>query len=337
MGEHVSIVVVAYDCGAQLERCLRALHEDDPTREVIVVDNGTPSAELQATARALQATVVTPPENLGFAAGCNVGARVATGDVLVFLNPDTVPAPGAVGSLVAALADESVGIAMGRLRLLDRPSLLQSAGTAVHVTGLGWSDRYGEPASAVSELTEVAAPCGAAMALRADVFAELGGFRNDYFLYMEDVELGWRTRMTGRRVVLVPEANVYHDYDFERNGRKRYFMERNRVAFLVSAFALRTLLLLMPLLVATEIAMVAIALRQGWLRDKLASWGWLVRNARTLARHRRATQRLRRVPDRRLVSALTARVDPAMLRVPLIVTILNPIVVGYWALARRVL
>jgi hypothetical protein len=97
----------------------------------------------------------------------------------------------------------------------------------------------------------------------------------------------------------------------------------------------RTLIVLSPLLVATELAMLLLALRQGWLRDKLAGWLWLLRNIKKLARRRRETQKLRSVRDRDLIGLLTAAVEPGMLPVPGFLKMLNPLVVIYWALVRR--
>jgi len=83
--------------------------------------------------------------------------------------------------------------------------------------------------------------------------------------------------------------------------------------------------------------MAALALREGWLRDKARGWAWLARNARWLVRHRRETQRLRRVPDRELARFLTPVLDPAMLALPAAVRVVNPLVSAYWSLARRLL
>jgi hypothetical protein len=114
-------------------------------------------------------------------------------------------------------------------------------------------------------------------------------------------------------------------------------MERNRLAFLGTCFSARTLLLLAPLLLATELVMLVLAARQGWFRDKLAGWMWLARNRRKLLRRRRETQRGRRVHDRDLASLLTAVVDPGMLKVPMFVRALNPLLLVYWTVVRRAL
>lgn len=331
------MIVVAYGTSPGLLPCVASVWADEPDWEVIVVDNGAGGEELEAVVAAGRVTVITPPKNLGFAGGCNLGAKVAHGETLVFLNPDTVVAPGSLSPLIEPLADPDVGIVTGRLRITDSPELLHAAGTVVHVSGMGWSGGFGTDADEPGGQVDVPTPCGAAMALRAETFEELGGFHDEFFLYQEDVQLGWRAQMSGRRVVYCPAADIYHDYDFARHPKKRYFMERNRIAFIGTCFSARTLLLLSPLLIATELAMLVLATRQGWLRDKLAGWVWLVRNSRKLLRRRRETQRGRRVKDRELAWLLTTVVDPGMLRVPKVVRALNPLVLAYWTVVRYAL
>jgi GT2 family glycosyltransferase len=301
-----------------------------------VVDNGGGPEIAAATARE-GVTVISPARNLGFAGGCNEGARHATGDALVFLNPDTVVAPGALDELIRPLADSTIGIVSARLRLLDRPELLNSAGNEVHVTGIAWAGLYGEPAERVTELREVAFPTGAAMAIRRELFEELGGFTEELFMYQEDLELGWRVRLRGLRVVVNPAADVYHEYEFGRNPGKHYLLERNRLVFVLSSYSLRLLLLLSPVLASTEVAMLLLAVKEGWARDKLAAWGWLIRNAGWLRRHRRETQRLRRVRDRELAGYLSPVVAPGMIPVPSPVRAINPLVAKYWELVKKAL
>jgi GT2 family glycosyltransferase len=332
-----SAVVVAYRSGESLTRCLDSLAGQEALREVIVVDNGGGGPELEEARAREGVRVVEPGENVGFAAGCNLGAKAAEGDVLVFLNPDTVAAPGAVAQLARTLEDPAIGIAMARLRLLDRPELLNSAGLEVHVSGVAWAGGYGEPVDSVEELRDVAAPSGTAMALRADTFRELGGFPAELFMYQEDVILGWRARLAGLRVVVDPAADVFHDYEFSRNLTKEALLERNRLVFVLSSYSLPMLLLLAPVLVSAEVAMAGLAAKDGWLRGKLGGWAWCVRNARWLARQRRATQRLRRVPDRELAELLTPVLAPAMVPVPSLVRAANPLLAAYWRLVRRAL
>jgi GT2 family glycosyltransferase len=281
--------------------------------------------------------LVEPGTNLGFAAGANLGAERAHGDVLVFLNPDTVVARRAVAELARALADERVGIAMPRLRLLDEPELLNSAGNIVHLSGLAWPGGYRRRAAALTEKLEIPYASGAALAVRADVFRALGGFTDELFMYQEDLELSWKAHLRGLRVVVNPRADVFHDYRFQADRQKRYLLERNRLVFVLSAFSPRLLVLLAPVLVSAELALLALALRQGWAREKVSGWAWLARNARWLVAHRRATQRLRRVPDRELADLLTPVLDPGMTVLPPLAKAWNRLVARYWSLARRAL
>ena len=318
-----------------MTRCLDSLSGE--ADEIVVVDNVGGGPEIDEAREREAVRVVCPGENLGFAAGANLGAREATGDVLAFVNPDTVVEPGALRRLEELLSESGIGIAMARLLLLDRPELLNSSGTKVHVSGIGWAGGYGERADTLGEVRDVAAPSGAAMAIRSETFRELGGFAEELFMYLEDLELGWRARLAGYRVVVDPAADVLHEYEYGRNPRKNYFLERNRLVFVLSAYSARLLVLLGPLLVATELGMVALAVKEGWARDKLAGWGWLARNAGSVGRRRRSTQNLRKVRDRELASYLTPVFEPGMIPVPGLLRAANPLVARYWALVRRAL
>jgi GT2 family glycosyltransferase len=331
----LSVVVVAYHSGPALARCLDTLRHDVPEANVIVVDNGGSENDIGHGWERLH--VVGPEENLGFAGGANRGAAETQDDVLVFLNPDTVVAPGALRRLAKRLEDPAIGIAMARLQLLQQPGVLNSGGTAVHVSGLAWAGRFGEPADEIRALEDVPAASGAALAIRRETFEALGRFTPELFMYQEDVELSWRAHLNGLRVVVDPAADVFHEYDFGRNTTKLALLERNRLIFVLSAYSMRLLFLLGPMLLLGELAMLALAARRRWLRGKLGGWWWLMRHPRWLVRHRRETQRLRKVPDRELARFLTPALDPKMTPVPRGTTALNRLLVWYWSLARRML
>ena len=298
---------------------------------MIVVDNGG-DATVPDGVRLLSAG-----GNLGFAQGANRGAAEAAGDVLVFLNPDTVVAAGALQQLARTLEDPAIGIAMARLRLLDQPELLNSGGTVVHVSGLAWAGRFGEPAEALTALADVPGASGAALAIRRETFRELGGFTGELFMYQEDVELSWRAHLHGLRVVVDPGADVFHEYEFGRNPTKIALLDRNRLIFVLTAYSLRLLLLLAPVLALGELAMLALAARRGWFRGKLVGWWWLLRHVGWLARHRRETQRLRSVRDHDLARFLTPMLDPKMTSLPTGTGFLNRLLGCYWLVVRKAL
>jgi GT2 family glycosyltransferase len=302
---------------------------------VVVVDNGGGGSEIDAAELRDGVRVLRAEENRGFGAGCNLGARATEADVLVFLNPDTVARPGAIAALTAALEDDEVGVVQARLRLLDRPDLLNSGGNVLHLSGLAWPGGYGEPADALTERREIAYASGAAAALRAELFRELGGFTEELFLYQEDLDLSWRARLAGRRVIVEPAADVLHDYVLERGDRrKEYYLERNRLIFVLTSYSPRLLFIVAPVLLAVEAGLVVLALRERWLGDKVRGWLWLVRNRQWLGEHRRRVQSLRRVPDRSVAWCLTPVIDPRMLALPRGAALLNGAVSFWWRAAR---
>jgi GT2 family glycosyltransferase len=304
---------------------------------VIVVDNGGNDAEVVAAEGRERVRLLEPRENLGFAGGCNFGAAEAKSDVIVFLNPDTVVGPGALRQLARTLEDPAIGIAMARICLLDRPELLNSGGSVVHVSGLAWAGRFGEPAESIRSLEDVAAASGAALAIRRETFLALGGFTDELFMYQEDVELSWRANLAGLRVVVDPRADVFHEYEFGRHPSKIALLERNRLIFLLTSYSLRLLFLLGPLLVLVELAMLLLSARRRWFRGKLGGWWWCLRHMRWLVRHRRETKRLRRVPDRDVARFLTPLLDPKMLPLPRGTAFLNRLLGPYWSLVRKAL
>ena len=321
-------IVVAYDSGAALTRCLDALRTDGV--EVVVVNNGG-GPEIEDAGRREGVRVIDAGGNDGFGAGCNRGAAATDADVLVFLNPDTVAQRGAVAALARRLEDPGVGVAQARLRLLRQPELLNSSGNVLHVSGLAWPGGYENPADELTELREAAYASGAALAIRAELFRELGGFTEELFLYQEDLELCWRVRLRGLAIVVDPEADVLHDYVLERaDRRKEYYLERNRLVFLFTAYSARLLLLLAPVLLAVELGVALLALRQGWLREKARGWAWLAGHGPWLSARRRQTQAARRVSDRQLARFLTPVLDPRMLELPPGVGALNGVVSAWW-------
>lgn len=335
----ISTVIVAYGGSDDLLRCVRSVRETEPAAEVVVVENGALSPAVAAAAERDGFELVLPGRNLGFGGGCNLGARHARGDVLAFLNPDTVAMPGALAALARALDEDdgSVGVATARLRLLEEPHLLNSGGNVLHLSGLAWVGGYRRSVETANEPRDVPFPTGAAMAIRRDLFDELGGFREELFMYHEDVDLGWRVWLRGLRVVMTPAADVLHAYSFGRNPQKHYLLERNRLSFLLCDLPGRLLLVLAPVLAAAEVALTLLAWREGWLRDKARGWLWCARHARALARRRRETQATRRAAARDLARLLTPTIDPAVIEIPAAARAANPLLAAYWSLARRLL
>jgi GT2 family glycosyltransferase len=237
-----SIVVVAYGKRAVTERCLESLErslgeEIGRSIELVLVDNASPddTAELFESWRD-RATVILNESNLNFSGGNNAGARAATGDVLVFLNNDTEVRPGVLEALAEQALDPSVGAA--GMRLLYPDGTLQHAGFGWRRSAGGTlldfhlfrhEDGNAPHARATYDLDIVTAAC---LAMRRELFIELGGFDETYANGFEDVDLCVRTRLKGLRVVYRGDLAIVHHEGMSRSkvpddqANRRVFMER---------------------------------------------------------------------------------------------------------------
>jgi len=334
----VSAVILAYKEEPFLEVAVEALLASTGVDvEVLVVDNGCTSDGVARCARLPGVTVVGPFSNIGFAAGCNAGARAAGGEVVALINGDAVVAPTALAHLAEVALRSGVGIASASIRLADTPELLNSRGNDVHFLGFSWSGGFGELAADHAVHQDVTAASGAGLAIRRELWESLGGFEERYFIYAEDLEISLRCWQRGLRVVYVPDAVIYHHYEFSRNPQKYYLLERNRGIVVLSLLEARTLAVLGPAVVATELGIALLARRSGWWPQKAEAWAWLWRNQGWLRERRRRLQGERTVGDRELALRFVSRLDPQNFELPAAVRPLNSVLAAYWSVARRLL
>ncbi|MGH6893859.1 MAG: glycosyltransferase family 2 protein, partial [Dongiaceae bacterium] len=151
--------------------------------------------------------------NSGFAAGNNLAARRAEGcEWIALLNPDAFPEPDWLKALMDAAAKHPDYTFFGsRMLMADEPDRLDGVGDVYHVSGLVWREGHGASASShFLEEREIFSPCAAAALYRRDAFLEAGGFDEDFFCYVEDVDLGFRLRLLGHRCLYVPRSVVAH-------------------------------------------------------------------------------------------------------------------------------
>jgi GT2 family glycosyltransferase len=286
----LAVVLVTYDSADGLPAVLDALAaQRRPGDELVVVDNASRDASV-AVARAHPAVdrVLETGGNLGFAAGCNRGADATSAPTLLFLNPDAVPQPGCLDALRAAPADWA---AWQGVVLMGDGRHVNSAGNEVHFLGFSWAGRPGEPVEGLpAEPWEAPALSGACLAVRREAWT---GFPEHFFMYCEDLDLTLRLRLAGRRTGVVPAARVVHDYAFDKGAGKRRLLERNRWMCVLRCWPTRLLLPTLPLLLALEPVLLAIALREGWAGAKARAIGDVAGGLPRALRERREVQAAR--------------------------------------------
>jgi GT2 family glycosyltransferase len=301
-----SVVIVNFRGRGRLGRCLDAVRAGPSAfrSEIIVVDNASDDGSWDEAASREGVLLARNEANIGFGCACNQGAALARGRHLVFLNHDCEPELGWLDALVrCADADPGVGAAQAVVLQLD--GSVNTAGNRLHYLGFSWAPNGERAPSGPPE--EIAVASGACLLVPAQRFRETGGFWEAMHMYCEDTDLCWRLRLAGLRIVVCPEARVRHDYEFGRNSSKLFHLERNRLLMIAANYELATLARLAPGILASELAILAFAARDGWLSQKLDSLSAVARALPEVRAQRRSVARLRRVPDRGLARHLERR------------------------------
>ncbi|MEV4626231.1 glycosyltransferase family 2 protein [Micromonospora sp. NPDC049523] len=251
MSPAVSVVIVSYQTRDLILRALATLRTASPSGsyEVIVVDNASTDGSADAVTEEFpEARVVRLARNVGFGRAVNVGAARARGTWILLLNPDTEPVGDVIGEFVAyAHAHPEHRVYTGRTLHADHTDDGRSAfalpslwGYVCFATGLSTVFRRSRlfnpeelPGLDRSVPAPVPAASGCLLLLQRSLFAELGGFLPDYFMYSEDIDLCHRATLLGASPVLVPGARVVHVGGASSTGvGKRVMLLRGKATYL---------------------------------------------------------------------------------------------------------
>ncbi len=222
-------VIVNYNAGTLLTESVQSVLAEG-ARHVFVVDNDSHDkslAYLEAVISNHCVRIIRNSKNLGFAAACNIGAHASDADALLFLNPDSVLAPGALCLLIEALeSSPSVGMAGGLLTNADgteqaggRRAIPTPWRSFVRAFGLSrFADRWPKlffdfhlhKQPLPNRPIEVEAISGACMLVRREAVQDVGLWDDAYFLHCEDLDWCMRFRLKGWKILFVPTARITH-------------------------------------------------------------------------------------------------------------------------------
>jgi GT2 family glycosyltransferase len=315
----VTAVVVSYDeSPEEIRAALDSLLAQAPAPlEILVIDNRPDEAvahDLGGYGNAVR--VIETGSNIGYSPAINLAAAHARGDYVVTLNSDARVEPGCLERL-AAVADSDPQILLAGAQILLEDGVTKNAGhNPLHPTGISPAGGHGEPREQ-GEPRDVAVVSGACCLIRREAFVHLGGFVDEFFVFYDDPDMGWRALIAGMRVVYCPEAAALHGYEFGRRGKHKWFLlERNRLFSLLANYEARTLLFLSPLLIATELGLLGVAAYGGWLPQKLKTYASVFALRKRLTQQRRMVQASRRRSDADVLKLFEDRMDSALLPPP---------------------
>lgn len=214
LSQAVAIVIVNYNGEACLDRCLKALTQQTrkPDR-IIVVDNNSDnfsSDELQKKFPKIE--ILALKENVGFAAANNHAIhQLDDMHWVVLLNPDAYAKPDWLEKFLNG-AEANVDCQFFGCRMLaEADNTLDGTGDVYHVSGASWRRGFGKSSELHKQSGEIFSPSGAAALFRRDIYIDVGGLNEDFFCYMEDIDLGFRLKLFGYRCFYIADAVVVHE------------------------------------------------------------------------------------------------------------------------------
>ena len=273
--DKVSVILVNYNSGRFLAESILNLRSLSDDLEIVVIDNGSSDQSADYLSDDSRVKLICVGENIGFGSAANIGARVATSDYLLFLNPDAFPLPGTLAKMASHL-DLSSGCGACGAFIVDFQGREQNGGrrrdpNLVRSLGKLASSVFSRFRFSTFDLTldplptsptPVDAVSGACMMVRAQVHHEIGGFDEAYFLHFEDLDYCRRTRDAGWGVDFLPTAPAFH-YQGGSAGVPSAIMAKHKQASLRRY--LRKFSQLTPVVLSLQMSMLLVFERVGLL------------------------------------------------------------------------
>ena len=304
------VIIVNYNSGELLASCIEHLLKQHPVPDkVIVVDNASEDNSLVMLDHNYKIEILQLDKNTGFAAANNCALEHAgNADLIMTLNPDAFVRKGCLQALLDA-ADKHVEYDSFACRMMSGDSTLDGAGDNYHISGLPWRHLHGKKLTEKALVEcEVFSPCAGAALYRKSALDEVGGFDENFFCYVEDVDLGYRLQLAGKRCLYLPNALVDHLGSAISNkypGFAVYHGHRNLVWTFVKNTPLPLLLLMTPLHLLMSLLVACVCVMRGQGRIYMKAKVDAIRGLPQVWKQRRRVQDSRRLSLWQLLKSYT--------------------------------
>lgn len=314
----VSVIVVNHNGKEYLLRCVRSvLANNFKDYEIIVVDNGSSDGSITFLKDKLETelynlVVLELKQNFGPALARNEGAKIAKGDYLAFLDNDTqVKKDWIIEAINIFQRDQKIGCIQCKLLLLQEKNKFDYAGEYLNQYGfLVQRAQYKETDNGqYDQEVEIMAAKSAGMFIRKDVFDRIGGFDEDYFIYVEETDLGWRSWLAGYKTVFCPLSVVYHEFSSslrilgleKTKYNVRFHGTKNYITTLIKNLSMKNLLIILPIHIWIWISLaIIILIYKGQPRDSFCIFKgifWNLINIKETLKKRKIIQQTRVFTD----------------------------------------
>lgn len=348
----VGIILVNYKDYAKryLKDCRDSLRTQTYSDfNVYIIDNASSAESLDFLKEYYPEAIILPRTDGNYCAANNLGMHQAIldgCDYLVAANMDTEFEVDWLQELVVALENNpQAGVAQSLIRIFPHSEaekldpLVNTTGNLIHFLFFGFTNNYGQKSSELKlpAYSEISYASGCSFIIRRDVFEEIGGYDENYYMYHDDLDISLKTRLAGYSVILASKSKLFHKYEFERSVRMLYYIERNRIISFFSFYSVGEILLLSPYFIIMSLGMTAFSVLNSWFSTKmkvdvyffkLSSWRIIIKNRKHL-------RQIAKVPFSKISHNFVGKIEFQEIDNPILKYLVNPIFDFCWKLIKK--
>ena len=347
----IDVIVVTWNHARFVEFMMEGLCRVEYPRDALtvhIVDNASADGSIDAVkafiaqheGRLPKTLIYESGKNLGFSGGNNLIMAHSTADYVYLCNPDASFEVDTLKEVIAvAESHPNAASVQSMLVLAQDTTKLNSVGNDIQFAGFGYCRGNMDPiANAPTEVRPISYASGAGTLYRMSALRTIGLFDDELFAYHEDLDLGWRMMIAGYDNLIAPKSILYHHYEFPRTISKWYLMERNRGIVLLTLYQIPTLVLLLPGLIAIELATWLFAIKGGWADKKWRAVSWFFKGSswRYISKKRHEVAKLRRRGDREILKRFVAVIAHQEVENGFVTAVANPLMRAYITIVRAI-
>ena len=303
----ISIIILNYNAGNLLIDCVSSIEKSAYTNfEIILVDNvSKDNSHKKCKEKFPTIKLIENNKNLGYCEGNNVGLRMARGEYVVILNPDTIVDNDWLDELLKAYENNGEGLYQPKFLATSDNSMLLSTGQMIQLFGFGYSRSKGnKDENLFEQIEQIDYASGTCLFTSKEILKKIGLFDPFLFAFHDDLELCWRAALNRIKSFYVPKSIVYHPIEgtsFKWSPLKFKLMERNRKYCLLTLYDRSTFFKMLPALIIVDVAVFFFYLSKGLIKMKILADLEILKNLKIINKKYSENQKIKNVSDKEII------------------------------------